>query len=291
MGIGCEITKLPLTGAVGARIEGLDLRRPLQADAVRAIRQALVEHGVLIFQHQHISERELDVFVRQFGTPAVYSYTKSAPATSSPPGLTTGNLAPMRAGTAVWHSDITWLPEPPFATALRAVKVPPFGGDTCWAGMHAAYDALSEPFRRMLDGLSAVHSGYPTLEREPMLRRGDLSTFEREQVHPVIRVHPESGRKAIYVSECTTTRIVELSAAESARVLDVLFAHIRLPDFMMRWHWTPGDLAFWDNRSVQHYAVPDYADERVMQRVELEGEVPFGPEAADATEARTPQPA
>jgi taurine dioxygenase len=283
------IAKQPVTSAIGAVLSGLDLRKPLLAKQISQVRSALLEHGVIFFRDQHITEQDLDVFVRQFGTPAVYDYSDAPPPAGSPRGITTGNLAPTRKSTAVWHADITWLREPPFATALRAVKVPPFGGDTCWASMYAAYDALSAPFRAMLDGLTAVHSGYPTLARDPLLCRGESPTFQQENVHPVVRVHPETGRKALYVSECTTIRIVELSAAESARVLDVLFAHIRLPDFMVRWHWTSGDLALWDNRSVQHYAVPDYSDERVMQRVELAGDAPVGPSGAEAQREREPQ--
>lgn len=263
-----------LTSAVGAVIKGIDLRQTLAPDIVRALRQALLDHGVIFFHDQDLSDDEMLSFVTRFGDPLVASYDSGV----ARPVVIQGNLAPTKRGTAVWHADVTWIPAPPMATALRAVRLPSVGGDTCWASMEAAYNALSEPFRGMLDRLTAVHSMQPTVEREPTLGRSlNPEVTPRQSVHPVVRVHPETGRKALYVSECATLRIVELSPAESAHVLTVLFAHIRSPDFALRWHWTRNDLAFWDNRSVQHYAVPDYEGERVMQRAELAGDAPVGP--------------
>lgn len=262
-----------LTGAVGAVLEGYDLRRPQEPEEVEDLRQALADHGVIFFRGQQLSDDEMAAFVSCFG-----ELQPSRAGGEEHRAVTTGNLAPTRYSTAVWHADVTWLPAPPIATALRAVRLPAVGGDTCWVGTEAAYEALSEPLRRMLDGLTAVHSMRPTLDREPALAGYlDKDGAVMESVHPVVRVHPQTGRKSLYVNECSTVRIVELSPAESAGVLSVLFAHIRSPHFALRWHWSPDDVAICDNRNTQHFAVPDYAEERVMQRAQLAGEVPVGP--------------
>jgi taurine dioxygenase len=262
-----------VTGSVGAVFDGYDLRRPLASAEVHDLRQALVDHGVIFFRGQDLTDEEMGAFVSNFG-----ELQPSHAAGAGAGAVTTGNLGPTRYSTAVWHADVTWIPAPPIATALRAVRLPPVGGDTCWVGTEAAYDGLSAPFRHMLDGLTAVHSMQPTLDREPALAGYlDKGAAVMESVHPVVRVHPVSGRKSLYVNECSTVRIVELSAAESAAVLGVLFAHIRSPHFTLRWHWSPNDVAICDNRNTQHFAVPDYAEERVMQRAQLTGEVPVGP--------------
>ncbi len=189
-----------------------------------------------------------------------------------------GDMSMTRFGTAVWHADTTSLAKPPIATALRAVEVPPFGGDTCWSSMYAAWDALSAPMKLMLDGLHAVHSVDSTVERMREYGAGFESYYSqrnaRQQVHPVALVHPETGRKALYVNESFVTRIVELERLESRALLDFLFRHVECPDFVVRWRWTANDIAFWDNRAVQHYAVPDYTATRRMQRIVLAGVKP-----------------
>lgn len=274
----------PLTSTIGSVIQGVYLREKLEPDVVAAIRHALLDRGVVFFRGQDLSSEKMHDFVSNFGTPVHIDYfgspTDSAQQKiAAPDEIVTGNFTATRRGTAVWHTDITWIPKPPFATALRAGRVPAVGGDTCWADMEAAYDTLSEPMKRMLDGLTAVNSMQPTIDREPLLKHGMLARGRpevMETVHPVVTVHPETGRKALYVNECTTIRIVELSPIESMQVLTALFMHIRTPEFQVRWHWTANDLALWDNRSVQHFAVPDYEEDRVMQRIELAGEQPVG---------------
>lgn len=271
-----------LTTTVGSVIHGPDLRERLDPETVAAVRQALLERGVVFFRGQDLSSEQMHAFASNFGTPIHIDYFGSPEdgtqqQDAAPDEIVTGNLTPTRRGTAVWHSDITWIPKPPFATALRAARVPAVGGDTCWSDMEAAYDALSEPMQHMLAGLTAVHSMQPTVDREPLLMQAMLAKGRpdvMETVHPVVTTHPETGRKALYVNECTTVRIVELTPIESMQVLTALFMHIRTPDFAVRWHWSANDLALWDNRSVQHYAVPDYDEERVMQRIELAGESP-----------------
>lgn len=278
------LTSLRLSSAVGAVIGGVDITRPLSPQVVAALRRALLDHGVIFFQDQDLSDDQMTAFVSQFGTPIPEPF--SDPEMQAGPAVFQTDLSPTRYATAVWHSDTTFVAEPPMVTALRAVTLPPVGGDTCWASMHAAYDALSEPLRRMLDGLSAVHSMYPTAQRLGV-HLGDRAAAGHaqgaEHIHPVVRVHPETGRKALFVNESATTRIVELGAAESAHILALLFQHVKSPDFAMRWRWTPNDVALWDNRAVQHYAVPDYQAERVMQRVVLAGDRPAGPSDAGGT--------
>lgn len=282
MPVQTTLTMSPLTLTIGSVIEGADLAAPLPAEHVAAIRQALLDRGVVFFRGQDLTSEQMHAFVSNFGSPVHIDYFGDPAAgtqllAAAPDEIVTGSLTATRRGTAVWHTDITWIPRPPMATALRAASVPPVGGDTCWADMEAAYDALSEPMKRMLDGLTAVYSMQPTIDREQLLRQAAMVKGLPkvvETVHPVITVHPETGRKAIYVNECTTLRIVELTPIESMQVLAALFMHIRSPDFQCRWRWSANDLAFWDNRSVQHYAVPDYEEARVMQRIELAGDVP-----------------
>lgn len=268
-----EITVQKLTSSVGAVIRGVDIRESLPADSVALARRALVENGVVFFPAQDVTIEQLWDFAREFGQPLKEESTGSAKDVAQ--DVRTADLSPSRHSTAVWHADTTSLATPPWGSVLRAVSVPEFGGDTCWSSMYAAWDALSDPMQRMLDGLTSVHSVQPTLDRmkhyaqfyEPVYRSLHADT----QVHPVVLTHPETGRKALYVNESFTTRIVELDRLESDAVLAMLFRHVERPDFTVRWKWTPGDVAFWDNRAVQHYAVPDYETARVMQRIVLQG--------------------
>jgi taurine dioxygenase len=268
-----NITIQPITGNIGAVIGGIDLRAPLSADAVAVVRQALLDHGVIFMRNQDITLDQYWAFMENFGQPWKEESTGSDD--DRPEDVQTGDLSHTRYSTATWHADTTSLAKPPIATALRAVEVPPVGGDTCWSSMTAAWDALSEPFKRMLDGLTCVHSVAPLYARmgefKPFFEASYAPRHAVEQVHPVVLTHPETGRKALYVSETFTTRIVELDKRESDAVLGVLFRHIERPDFVMRWKWTPNDMAFWDNRSTQHYAVPDYETTRRMQRIVLAG--------------------
>jgi taurine dioxygenase len=266
-----------LTGNIGAVLGGLDLRKPQTAENVSAIRQALLDHGVIFFRDQNLSPEQFWSFMEEFGVPQKEEMTGQYSDTAG--DLTTTELSQTRRSTAVWHADTTSLAKPPIVTALRAVEVPPFGGDTCWSSMHAAWDALSEPMRRMLDGLTAVHTIdliFEHMEGEyaPVFNEIYNSRNARQQIHPVVLTHPETGRKALYVSECFTARIIELDRLESRSVLDFLFRHVERPDFIVRWKWAANDLVLWDNRAVQHYAVPDYATTRRMQRIVLGGVKP-----------------
>jgi taurine dioxygenase len=176
-----------------------------------------------------------------------------------------------------WHTDSTFLEEPPWGAVLRAVQLPPVGGDTCWASMYAAYEQLSPPMRRFLDGLTAEHSTSildAVLDKLPNVVRRERMPPVR---HPVVRVHPETGRKLLFVNANFTDRIVDLDEAESRTLLDFLFHHLGKPHFQVRYHWTPNAVALWDNRSTQHCAMPDYCERRLMYRCMMRGDRPVGP--------------
>lgn len=273
MNAASEVTIRKLTSSVGAVIDGIDMRSAVPDDTVAKVRKALTDNGVIFFPTQDVTIEQFWDFTRHFGQPLKDEATGGVKDKAQ--DVRAADLSRSRHSTAVWHADTTSLATPPWGSVLRAVQVPEVGGDTCWSSMYAAWDALSEPMQRMLDGLTAVHSVQPTLDRmkdyaqfyEPVYR----SLHADEQVHPVVLTHPESGRKALYINESFVTRIVELEPLESQAVLAMLFRHVERPDFAVRWKWTPGDVAFWDNRAVQHYAVPDYETTRVMQRIVMQG--------------------
>ena len=281
MSVSGEITLDRITGNIGAVIGGIDLRVPQAPQTVDLVRQALVDHGVIFFRQQDTSLEQFWAFLENFGQPQKEEIKGTDH--DRPSDVQTADMSASRYSTATWHADTTSLARPPIATALRAAAPPKFGGDTCWSSMYAAWGALSDPVQQMLAGLTAVHSIKPTAT--DMQEYGSIFLADYEQrhggdhTHPVVLTHPESGRRALYVSECFTTRIVELAPAESAAILAMLFRHIQRPEFTMRWKWSAGDIAFWDNRSVQHYAVPDYNEARVMQRIVLGGAKPGEPSA------------
>jgi alpha-ketoglutarate-dependent taurine dioxygenase len=268
-----NITFERVAGSLGAIVGGLDLKEPMPSETVSCLGKAMAVHGVLFFRDQVLDLDQFWAFTKNFGTP-LSEEVKGTPQ-DTPDMVGTADMAPVRHSTAVWHADTTSLANPPWATALRAVQPTPFGGDTCWSSMYAAWDALSEPVRRMLDGLTAIHSIQPTYDRMlgyvEYFRPEYAKRHKAEQVHPVVLTHPVTGRKALYVSESFTTRILELTLRESASILDMLFRQVARPEFCVRWKWSANDMAFWDNRCVQHYAVPDYETARIMQRIVLQG--------------------
>lgn len=272
-----EITAI--TPAVGAVAANVDLRESLDQETVSRIRAAVLEHGVVFFRGQDITRDQMAAFMANFGPLGTDPFSVAALA-PEPPAESTVHDMPTYGNsraTAVWHMDSTLAPEPAALLALRALKLPPGGGgDTCWGSMIAAYETLSSPIRAMIDGLFAEHSGYKTL---PLLD-GSNTGYLQEQlrsVHPVVRVHPETGRRALFVNELWTESIVGLSPHESDSLLAMLWKHSQSPEFTMRWRWQVGDLALWDNRSFQHYAVRDYTGERVLQKGYVRGDRPVGP--------------
>lgn len=257
---------VPLTSAIGAEVRGIQLR---DVDDPAPLREALLQHQVLFFRDQELAPAEQVALAERFGEVVPPPVDSGSPP-PVPGMLVLDQLAPVGAGTDRWHADSTFLERPPLGAILKAERLPAVGGDTLFASMYAAYEALSKPLRTMLDGLTAVHS---TRIVDEIMR---VDKVPQTFVHPVVRVHPETGRKALFVSGNWTTRIVELSLDESDALLGLLFAHVKSPTIQCRFRWAEGSVAFWDNRCVQHFATPDYHERRIMHRVLLAGDRPAG---------------
>jgi taurine dioxygenase len=271
----------PVSPAIGALVEGIDLRQALDDDQRAAIEAALLDHQVLFFREQPLSPAQQARFARRFGDLHIHPIYPNVP--QQPEILILDTAVTDVRDNALWHTDVTFLATPAMGAVLSAQQVPAWGGDTLWASGGAAYEALSAPLRALLEGLTASHDftlSFP-LERFASTAE-DLARYEatRRQhpplSHPVVRTHPVSGRKALFVNPGFTRRINELSEAESTAILQLLFAHATRPEFTVRWRWQAGDVAFWDNRCTQHYAVDDYRPaRRVMHRATVLGDVPY----------------
>ena len=264
----------PITPAVGGVVEGVDLSRPLDPVTVRRLREAWLDRGVLFFRNQDLDDRQLENFIAHFGKPITEPSNASFGEDANRPAVHGGDTALFKRVAERWHADATWLAHPPTATALRMVQPPPAGGgDTCWSNVTVAYEDLIEPIRDMLDRLKVVHWMAPSLEAMGVKAQNDEIGF----THPLVTVHPETGRKAIFASEGWTRCIADIPSAQSVHLLAMLYDHIRSPFYSMRWRWSAGDVVLWDNRAVQHFAVPDYDHGRIIQRVVTEGWSPRGP--------------
>ncbi|HET6369275.1 MAG TPA: TauD/TfdA family dioxygenase [Pseudomonadales bacterium] len=269
----------PVAGALGAELSGVDLTRPLSSETVAAIRRAWLEHGVIFFREQDLPPATFLEFARQFGEPIEYPFVKGLP--EHPEIIPVLKLAGERINFGgLWHSDTTYLDLPPMASMLIAREVPPAGGDTLFASMYLAYEALSEGMKRLLEGLRGINSSASadaSKTREDRLKDNAREDARTEYVahHPIVRTHPETGRKALYVNVGHTVGIEGLSREESAPILDYLFRHQIRPEFTCRFRWRPRSIAVWDNRCVQHNAVNDYhGHRRLMHRITLGGDKP-----------------
>ncbi|MFE2052103.1 TauD/TfdA dioxygenase family protein [Streptomyces sp. NPDC059459] len=281
-----EVEQLPVTPlgpSFGAEIRGVDLGR-LDDGGVLALREALVRHKVLFVRDQHGLDDTAQIdFGRRLGEVTV-----------GHPVHDSGDVAPevysldsQDNGFAdVWHTDVTFVRRPPAISVLRAVVLPPTGGDTNWADSQLAYASLSPGLRTYVDTLTAVHDGsrefgyYLAQRRQGRgnLWEGEVFTELAPVEHPVVRVHPESGRKGLFVNPGFTSHIIGVSEYESRGILDILYAHLTKPEHVVRHRWRSGDVALWDNRSTAHYANRDYGNQhRVMHRITLRGDVPVGP--------------
>jgi taurine dioxygenase len=274
--MGTTIEVRPLTSALGAEVRGLDLRRPLADDDVACLRRALLEHLVLFFRDQDVDDEQQLAFALRFG-PLHVSPLRTVHQ-DTPDVVVLDQVHPVGQGADEWHSDNTFLADPPMGSVLRAVQLPALGGDTCFASMFAAYDALSPAMRGLVDGLRAVHDITRPLQKAIRDGNSSLDLAEMQQrcppvEHNVVVTHPESGRRALFVNRNSTTRLVGLTDRENDLLLPFLFDHVRSPEFQCRFQWEPGSIAFWDNRAVQHYAVADYHERRVMHRVTIDGPV------------------
>ncbi len=277
-----SFTITPLGPALGAEVTGLDLRE-VDAELADRLNQALVQHKVLFLRGQQLDDASQVRLGALLGR-----VTAGHPVAESPEGAPNiyniDSSDPEFSFSDVWHTDVTFLPTPPAVSILRAVTLPPTGGDTSWTDLQAAYDSLSAPVRALADRLTATHDG----NREwghYLRRRGNRGQeWDGEQItdlppvsHPVVRVHPVSGRKGLFVNPGFTSHIDAVSDAESRGLLDVFYAHLTKPEHIVRHRWAPGDVGIWDNRSTAHYANNDYTRTRAMRRITLAGDRPVGP--------------
>lgn len=271
----------PISPALGAIVSGVRLADRLDDAAQRQIEQALLDHHVLFFRDQPLTPTQQANFAARFGDLHIHPIYPSSPEQREVIVLDTA-VTDVR-DNAIWHTDVTFLETPALGAVLAAKQLPPYGGDTLWASGIAAFEALSKPLQQLLDGLTATHDISKSFPQERFgATDADLARLEEARrknpprSHPVIRTHPVTGRKALFVSDGFTTRINELEAAESRAILDLLFAHFARPEFTVRWRWKENDVAFWDNRVTQHYAVDDYRPQRrVMHRATILGDKPF----------------
>ncbi len=279
-----EIEKL--THEIGAEIRGVDLSADLDDGTIDRIRRALLEHLVLVFRDQDLTPQSHIAFARRFGEikrPPV----ATAHGDGVPPEINViDQTAPRGEGADAWHADNTYTERPPMGSLLRVLELPSTGGDTAFASMYAAYEALSAPIQALCNELHAVHDVTRSLTKA--IARGhsvaNLAELQKRLppvVHPVVIVHPETGRRALFVNVNSTVRIDGLDEAESDMLLRFLFEHTKQPEFQVRVRWDTRSLVFLDNRCTQHYAVADYDERRVLHRVAVEGERPVGIVAPD----------
>jgi taurine dioxygenase len=271
----------PIAGTLGAEISGVDLSRDLSGDTVAAIRRAWLEHLVIFFRDQDLPPGRFLAFARRFGEPIEYPFVKGLD--EHPEIIPVLKLPEEKINFGgIWHSDTTYLDVPPMASMLVAREVPPAGGDTEFANMYLAYETLSSGMKRLLDGLVAVNSSAAadvSRTREDRLKDSARADAKKEYSasHPVVRVHPETGRRALYVNVAHTVRFEGMTEEESAPILRFLYAHQVKPEFTCRFRWRPGSVAFWDNRCAQHNAINDYqGHRRLLHRITLAGDKPAG---------------
>eukprot|EP01037_Dinobryon_pediforme_P005622 gene5622-5681_t len=275
------ITVEPLTPAIGAIISGIDLAQPLDAATRAAIHAALLDRQVIFFRDQDLTEEQQRDLAAGFGPLHIHPIYPRSDRVPEIMLLDTA-LNDLR-DNALWHSDISFSETPSLGAVLLARKVPPLGGDTLWASATAAYDALPDTLKQFLGTLSATHDlakSFPAerfgADPNATARLEAAKRANPPVVHPVIRTHPETGHKAIFVSEGFTTGIVGMEQTMADPLLAMLFTHVTRPEFTVRWKWRVGDVAIWDNRPTQHYAVYDYGDaHRVMNRATITGDRPY----------------
>lgn len=267
----------PIAGALGAEVHGVEIARPLDGEVVAEIRQAFLDHLVVFFRDQKLTPQEQLAFARQFGQAMEYPQLKGLPECPLITPVIKREHERLNFG-GVWHSDTAYLERPPMASLLYAVEIPPYGGDTLFANQYLAYETLSEGLKKILAGQVGVNSSTKaeaSRTREDRLRDAGAEVKVLVGKHPVVRTHPETGRKALYVNGGHTTHFEGWTEQESLPLLDYLFEHQTRPEFTCRFRWEVGSLAFWDNRCTQHNPVNDYHGfRRVMHRVTLAGEAP-----------------
>ena len=268
-----------IAGALGAELSGIDLARGLSAQQAAEVRRSLLEHQVIFLRGQELTPQQFLAFARAMGEPVEYPFVKGID--GFPHIIEVKKLEHEKSNFGgIWHSDTTYLDQPPMGSMLLSREVPPYGGDTLFASQYAAYDALSDTMKILLAELKGISSSAKadvSKTREDRIKEGGKQEAPREYraEHPVVRTHPETGRKALYVNVAHTAGIKGMTDAESAPLLQFLFEHQVKPEFTCRFVWEPNAIAFWDNRCVQHNPVNDYHGfRRVMHRITLQGDTP-----------------
>ena len=268
-----------ISGAIGAEVSGVDLSGPLEAEVISALRRALLDHVVIFFRDQPLTAEKLLAFARKFGDPIEYPFVKGLD--SYPEIIEVAKLEHEKTNFGgIWHSDTTYLDKPPMGTMLLAREIPPHGGDTMFANTYLAFEGLSPAMQKMLSNMTAVNSSAKadvSRTREDRIKSNptDSSNTEIMAEHPVVRTHPETGRRALYVNVAHTVRFSGMTEEESKPLLDYLFQHQIKPEFTCRFQWSVGALAFWDNRAALHNPVNDYHGyRRIMHRITLAGDRP-----------------
>jgi len=269
-----------ISGALGAEISGVDLTQPMSRVLIQDIRDVFLSSGVIFFRNQALSSAQFMAFASAMGEPVEYPFVQGFK--DFPHIIEVKKLAHEKVNFGgVWHSDTTYLETPPMGSMLLAKEIPPYGGDTLFACQYAAYEALSDTLQRVLQGLRGISNSAKadvSKTREDRIHSDGNASAPQSftSTHPVVRTHPETGRKALYVNVAHTAGIEGLTEAESAPLLAFLFQHQIKPEFTCRWSWEPHALAFWDNRCTQHNPINDYHGfRRILHRITLQGEKPF----------------
>jgi taurine dioxygenase len=273
------LTISPLTPTIGAEIGNIDLSRPLDAATKQALRDLLLEWKVIFFRDQAITTEQHLAFARSFGDLEVHPFAPHKP--NYPEVLAITHDKDNKGKENTWHSDVTWRVEPSLGSVLRALEVPAFGGDTLFADMYAAYDGLSDEVKAKIEGKNALHdfAHFRVGLRKRGATEAQIEEFNRKYPsveHPVVRTHPETKKKALYVNAAFTQHIVGMDRDQSAALLKHLYAQAAIPEYQCRFRWQKNSIAFWDNRASQHYAVSDYWPAlRRMERVTIIGDRPY----------------
>jgi alpha-ketoglutarate-dependent taurine dioxygenase len=281
-----ELDVRPLSPTIGAEIHGVDCSADLPDDVIAAIRRVWLDRLVVFLPNQKLDDETQIAFARRFG-----ELTESHPVEERVvERAEIHTIDATKDRTDFWHTDITFMTRPAMASMLRSIVVPVSGGDTMWSDTRAAYDTLAEPLRRLCDELSAYHFepfyAQMVAEGHGNVWEGKKLTRLMPAVHPVVRVHPETRRKNLFVNPKFTTRVTDMPERQSAAFLRLLYEHMTDPSFVVRYHWSPGTVAFWDNRATMHFGIFDYAGERrVMHRVTLRGDRPERPTSATRGDA------
>ena len=280
-----EIEIRKVTADIGAQVSGVDIAKPLDAETVAALREALNVHKALVFDDVDLDDAGQQAFARHFG--GLTTAHPTVPAVEGSPNVLPVDSERGRANH--WHTDVTFVLNPPQATTLRSITVPPYGGETLIANSAAAYRGLPEPLRALADTLWAEHTNdydyavpHEAIDEGTAQQRAQFTSIKYRTVHPVVRVHPLTGERGLFIGGFAQ-RIVGLSVGESRKILDLLQAYVTRPENVLRWRWSPNQLVVFDNRITQHYAIDNYDGlPRRLHRVTVAGDIPVGVEGKES---------